>query len=214
MEMTSMSIIFMYWRASRKRRYDESKNDMFIFFIMMFLLVFITTINPKRRYYLPNRTMWVDARQQTFWVEIVMGKWLKNPKLLDERWMKEFRMAYRQFYKLVDMLSLYIKKQDTNMRVAIPIDKAVAIALHRLGYGGTLYMAGHHLGNSPSTSSKFIHNICKVLETHFYNRYIQIPEGEALQEIMAGFESITGIPYMWGAIDGTHICLTKKPSEK
>ena len=30
--MTSKSIIFMYLRASKKRRYDESKDDIFIFF--------------------------------------------------------------------------------------------------------------------------------------------------------------------------------------
>jgi hypothetical protein len=82
----------------------------------------------------------------TFWKEIVMGKWLTNPKLLDERWMKEFMMTYRQFCKLVDMLSFYIKKQKINMRVAIFIDKAVAIDL---GYRGMLYMAGHHLENLP-----------------------------------------------------------------
>jgi hypothetical protein len=29
--------------------------------------------------------MWLDAQQQTFWNEIVMGKWLTIPKLLDER---------------------------------------------------------------------------------------------------------------------------------
>jgi hypothetical protein len=55
-------------------------------------LVFITTIFPKCRYYLPDRTLWVDARQETFWEEIVMGEWLTNLELLDERWVKEFRM--------------------------------------------------------------------------------------------------------------------------
>jgi hypothetical protein len=37
---------------------------------------------------------------------------------------------------------------------------------------------------------------------------------DTLQEIMVGFESLIGIYYMWGAIDGIHICLTKKPSQK
>ena len=31
---------------------------------------------------------------------------------------------------------------------------------------------------------------------------------------MAGFESHTGISYMWGIIDGIHIPLTKQPNEK
>ena len=45
--MTTKSILFMYWRLSRKRRYDESEDEMFIYFFMMFLLVFITIIYPK-----------------------------------------------------------------------------------------------------------------------------------------------------------------------
>jgi hypothetical protein len=31
------------------------------------------------------------------------------------------------------------------MGVAIPIDQTIAVALHRLGYGGTLYMVEFHL---------------------------------------------------------------------
>jgi hypothetical protein len=58
-------------------------------------------------------------------------------------------------------------------------------------------MARHHLGNSPSVSSKFTHNICEVLATYFHDICIQILEGEALQEIMVGFESLTRTPYMW-----------------
>ena len=94
------------------------------------------------------------------------------------------------------MLYSFIKKQDTNMRAIIPIDKAIAIALHRSGYRDTLYMIGHHLGNSPSISSKFTITICKVLITYFYNRYIQIPKDEALQKFMASFKSLTRISYM------------------
>jgi hypothetical protein len=44
--------------------------------------------------------------------------------------MKEFRMAYKEFYKIVDMLFSYNKIQDTNMRGVIPIKKAIAGTLH------------------------------------------------------------------------------------
>ena len=126
----------------------------------------------------------------------MIGEWLTNPKFLDEHWMKELRMTCRQFCRLFDMLFPFIKKQDTNMRATIPIDKAVAIALHRLSYRSMLYMARYHLENLPLVSSRFIHNIFGVLVIHFCNTYNQMLDGEALQEIMAGFESITGILYM------------------
>jgi hypothetical protein len=61
-----------------------------------------------------------------------------------------------------------------------------------------------------SVSFEFSHNICEVFVTHFYDRYIQIPKDNALQEIRAGFGSLIGIFYMWELIDGTHICLTTK----
>jgi hypothetical protein len=75
-------------------------------------------------------------------------------------------------------------------------------------------MAGHHLENLPSVPSKFTQNICEVLIPQFCDRYIQVSEGNALQEIIASLESFSEMPYMWGAIDETHIHLTKQPSEK
>ena len=56
-------------------------------------------------------------------------------------------------------------------------------------------------------------DVCKVFVNHFYNTYIKIPDDETLQEIMKGFETLTGIPYMWGVVDGTHICLSRKPKQ-
>ena len=60
----------------------------------------------------------------------------------------------------------------------------------------------------------FTTDVCQVLVDHFYDTYIKIPEGETLQEIMKGFENLTRIPYIWGAIDSTHICLSKKPKQQ
>ena len=54
--------------------------------------------------------------------------------------------------------------------------------------------------------------ICEVLVDNFYDKYIKFPKGQELRRIMDGFEEMTNIPYMWGAIDGSHIVLTKKPT--
>ena len=35
-------------------------------------------------------------------------------------------------------------------------------------------------------------------------RYIQVPSGTSLKEVMAGFEDL-GFPHCAGAVDGTHI---------
>ena len=63
----------------------------------------------------------------------------------------------------------------------------------------------HHFGISTATVTMFTIEVCQILVNNFYNTYIKIPNDETLQEIMKGFENLIGIPYMWGAIDGTYI---------
>ena len=86
--------IMLYLRENRKRQMDESNNEDMLLFIHIALSKFFTMLYCGPQYYLPNRTMWLDSRQQTFWEEIVKGKWLIL-SLLDERYLKEFRMTYR-----------------------------------------------------------------------------------------------------------------------
>ena len=153
---------------------DESNNEDMLLFIHIALSKFFTMLYCVPRYYLPNRTMWLDSCQQTFWEEIVKGEWLMNPSLLDERYLKEFRMTYRKFNKVDEIAISFIKKQDTNWRNAIPIDKVVAIALHKLGHGGSFRIGGNYLGVSTSVTSKFTHNLCKILVMEFHDRYNHI----------------------------------------
>ena len=42
-------------------------------------------------------------------------------------------------------------------------------------------------------------------------RFIQVPTGERLQNVIQGFTDLTGLPNMCGAIDGSHIKLQKRP---
>ena len=107
--MKRKSAIMLYLRANRKKM-DESNNEDMSLFIYIALSKFFTMLYCVPRYYLPNRTMWLDSCQQTFWEEIVKGEWLINPSLLDERYLKEFSMTYRQFNKLVEMVTPFIKK--------------------------------------------------------------------------------------------------------
>ena len=45
--MNNKSILFMYLRSFKKRKYDESEDEMFLFFSMMSFFIFITTIYSK-----------------------------------------------------------------------------------------------------------------------------------------------------------------------
>ena len=79
---------------------------------------------------------------------------------------------------------------------------------------GSTYRVGNHFGVSSATVTMFTIDVYQILVNHFYNTYIKIPDDETLQKIMKGFENLTQIFYMWRAIDGTHIHLSKKPKQQ
>jgi hypothetical protein len=109
-------------------------------------------------------------------------------------------------------LKPFIQKKDTHFKNAIPAAKALAVAIHRLAFGGLVQRIGDFLGVRPATTLKYTHMICEALVDNFYDKYIKIHEGQQLETIMARFEKIRNIPYMWVAIDGSYIVLVKKLS--
>ena len=197
-----------------KRRFDDNLQDIEFFNVFLSYIFLLNEQYPKPHYFQPCRQLWLDTRAHTFWTNIVKGEWLFDPLRINQRYKNQFQMTHAQFEKLVKILALFIKKQDTKFRDAIPVENKLGIVLHRLCQRGSTYRVGNHFGVSAAIVTMFTIDVCKVLVNHFYNTYIKIPDDEILQEIMKGFETLTGILYMWGAIDGTHIRLSRKPKQE
>ena len=56
-----------------------------------------------------------------------------------------------------------------------------------------------------STVGAIVTETCYVIATHLLPKYVKIPQGDALREIVHGFEHCWGFPQAVGAIDGSHI---------
>jgi hypothetical protein len=65
-------------------------------------------------------------------------------------------MKYNTFVKLCDILKPYIQHQDTNYRDAVPIQKAIAMVLHKLAYGLTNCNVGNKFKVGKSTVLKYL----------------------------------------------------------
>jgi hypothetical protein len=67
-----------------------------------------------------------------------------------------------------------------------------------------------------STIKKYVDVVYDVLidKDKLSNKYITIPLGQCLKDIIAHFEHLTGIPNICGVIDRTHIPLVDHPSKK
>ena len=60
-------------------------------------------------------------------------------------------------------------------------------------------------GIGRSTACELVNDTAKLIVTHLLPKYVKIPNGDWLKEIVKGFELILGFPQAAGAIDGTHI---------
>ena len=64
---------------------------------------------------------------------------------------------------------------------------------------------GHLFGVAKSTVCLVMKEVCKCIVRQLLSQYIQIPQGNALKEVVSGFASDYGFPQCAGAVDGTHI---------
>ncbi|XP_067614383.1 uncharacterized protein [Eurosta solidaginis] len=142
----------------------------------------------------------------TFW-EVDCQK--NGPKFFKEN----FRMTLSSFDKLCIRLQK-IKKNNTNYRNAIPLEKRVAIALYALGSSSEYRSIANLFGVGKST-------VCKIL-IEFYNEVWACIAPEyfksfpltrtGIEQGVADFNAM-GYPQCIGAIDGCHIEIHPKKEE-
>ena len=121
-------------------------------------------------------------------------------------WIENFRMIQETFlYHVCNELRPYIEKQDTKLRKAIPVEKRVAITLWRLASNADYRTIGHLFGVSKGYVCVINKEVCMAITTILAPKYIQIPSGNNLKEVINGFEHKWGFPQCGGVIDGSHI---------
>ena len=60
-------------------------------------------------------------------------------------------------------------------------------------------------GVGRSTVGMIVLETCEAIARYLLPRYVEIPQGDRLKEIVDGFETRWGFPQVAGAIDGSHI---------
>ena len=124
-------------------------------------------------------------------------------------WHNNLRMSKSTFNYICCQLSPYIQKQNTQMRECVPVEQRVALTLWRLATNADYRSISQLFGLGRSTVCEIFHECCSVIAEKLLPRFVQIPTGEELKEIIEGFESTWGFPQVVGAIDGSHIPITR-----
>ena len=91
------------------------------------------------------------------------------------------------------------------MRTAVQTEKRVAITLWFLASGSDYRTVDHLFGVAKATVCVIVKEVCTSIVKLLLPRYIQIPTGTALKEIVDGFKTNHSFPQCTGAVDGCHI---------
>ena len=83
--------------------------------------------------------------------------------------------------------------------------------MHRLAHGTSTYIIAELYCVGESTLRKYTMVIVDIILQNLQNEYTNIPCGSRLQNILSNFHTLTLLPTICGAIDGTHIKLSYYP---
>ncbi|XP_044248784.1 putative nuclease HARBI1 isoform X1 [Drosophila takahashii] len=146
----------------------------------------------------PSRSVWTLPRFGTFWEQDV-------PNNSEEFFKEHFRLEKRTFDTLVERLP-NLRKKDTPFRMAIPLEKRIAIALYTLGSSAEYRTIACLFGVSKPIVCRILHEFTREVIVKLAPEYLPpvFLTQEAILENVKGFEDM-GFPQCFGAIDGCHI---------
>lgn len=108
-------------------------------------------------------------------------------------------MERRTFTILCWKLRPLLHRQNTLMRMAIPLEKRIGVLLWCLASGTDFKTLSELFGMGKSTVSICVWEVCcALLKTQ--GQLVSLPKGNRLKEIVDGFEDKWGFPQCGGAI--------------
>jgi hypothetical protein len=146
-----------------------------------------------------DQTVWSFERQSGFVDRYLLGSFT------EKMFKKRTCISHATFRFSCEKLGPFLKKQQTRFRRPISIEERVAMSLARLGTGDGLRMVGEVYGVAECTISGIVKEFCKMVRLHSQKIFIQTPNKNRLRVLAKDFERLHNIPYIIGAIDGSHI---------
>ena len=81
----------------------------------------------------------------------------------------------------------------------------IALTLWQLATTTDYRTIGHYFGVSRTAVCFIVKDVCSAIVEVLLPRYMKVPTGDSLKEVIHGFEHKWGFPQCAGAVDGTHI---------
>ncbi|GLT55819.1 hypothetical protein SLA2020_289070 [Shorea laevis] len=128
--------------------------------------------------------------------------WSLDAPVRDAQWRSLYGLSYPVFTTVVDKLKPFIAASN----LSLPSDYAVALVLSRLCHGYSAKAIASRSSLDPYLISKITNMVTRLLATKLYPEFIKIPVSRRrMVETTQGFEELTSLPNICGAIDGSPI---------
>ena len=169
----------------------------------------VATPSLKKRGSKPGRLWWIP-RNDLCW----MSRFALTDTFIDTSgWRALFRVKYKLFHQICNRLRSELKRTDTILRNAIPVEVRIVAFLLWCGNERCQHI-GSRLGIGASSITPIVREVSRLICEHYDNE-IQLPNTtNELNTVIKGFERVSGLPLCVGAIDGSHIQWPTCPKSK
>lgn len=149
------------------------------------------------------RSQWMKPRSNEWWRDAISGRYGSD------WWRSNLRMSKDTFNLLCSLVRPYIERQTCVVRQCVNVEQRVAVTLYKLATNIEYRTLSNLFGLGKSTVCTIVLETSQVIALKLLPKYVAIPEGEGLKEVVKGFEDLWGFPQAAGAIDGSHIPIMK-----
>lgn len=144
---------------------------------------------------------WTTTASTDWWERVVMTEF-QPPD-----WLDKFRMSRETFFYLCDKLRPRLTRQDTTFRLALPVEKRVAVALWRLASNVEYRTISALFGVGKSTVCRCVRDMCHAIVALLSSVYLRAPSEQELQDSAQCYLSSWGFPHCVAAITTLHTAI-------
>lgn len=144
---------------------------------------------------------WTTTTSTDWWERVVMTEFQPSD------WLDKFRMSKETFFYLCDKVRPRLARQDTSFRLALPVEKRVAVALWRLASNIEYRTISTLFGVGKSTVCRCVRDMCHAIVALMGPFYLRSPNEQELEESAQLFLTNWGFPHCVAAIATLHTAI-------
>ena len=148
-----------------------------------------------------------NFRQRSLWMRPSNQAWFEmaDTEFDEQQWYENFRVTRDTFQFILNEIEREITRRNTPMRQAISARRRLAIVLYFLSSTAEYRTIANLFGVSISFVCSCIQEVSTVIVQKMKAKFITVPKGEEMNEVMRIYNDKWQFPMCAGAIDGTHI---------